>query len=88
MNYPPVGTATFLFTDIEGSTKLWQEHQDTMTGALNRHHALLHESIAEHGGYIFQIIGDASRTAFSTAIVGLDAASDAQRVHQFGRIPK
>jgi len=59
MKQPPVGTVTFLFTDIEGSTKLWQEHPDTMTAALSRHHALLNESIAAHGGYVFQIIGDA-----------------------------
>jgi len=59
MIQPPVGTVTFLFTDIEGSTKLWQEHPNTMTAALSRHHSLLNESIAAHGGYVFQIIGDA-----------------------------
>ena len=71
---PPVGTVTFLFTDIEGSTKLWQEHPAAMAGALSRHHALLHESIAAHDGYVFQIIGDAFCASFSTANDGLEAA--------------
>ena len=39
---PPSGTVTFLFTDIEGSTRLWQEHADAMPVALRRHHAILH----------------------------------------------
>jgi predicted ATPase/class 3 adenylate cyclase len=79
MKPPPIGTVTFLFTDIEGSTKLWQQHPEAMNEALNRHHALLSESIAAHGGYVFQIIGDAFCAAFSTANTGLEAALDAQR---------
>jgi predicted ATPase/class 3 adenylate cyclase len=78
MNQPPTGTITFLFTDIEGSTKLWQQHPGTMPAALNRHHALLNQSIAAHGGYVFQIIGDAFCAAFSTANDGLNAALDSQ----------
>lgn len=79
MNQPPAGTITFLLTDIEGSTRLWQEHPEAMPTALRRHHALLSESIAAHGGYVFQIIGDAFCAAFSTAGDGLDAALAAQR---------
>ena len=79
MNQPPVGTVTFLFTDIEGSTKLWQEHPEAMVGSLSRHHTLLKESFAKYGGYVFQIIGDAFCAAFSTADSGLNAALDAQR---------
>jgi predicted ATPase/class 3 adenylate cyclase len=75
----PTGTVTFLFTDIEGSTKLWQEHPDAMANALACHHAILNETIAEHGGYVFQIIGDAFCAAFSTATDGLEAALAAQR---------
>jgi class 3 adenylate cyclase len=55
----PIGTVTFLFTDIEGSTKLWQQYPEQMPDALARHHAILNETIAAHGGYVFQIIGDA-----------------------------
>ncbi len=75
----PTGTVTFLFTDIEGSTKLWQQHPDAMPNALARHHAILNETIAAHGGYVFQIIGDAFCAAFATAFDGLAAALAAQR---------
>src|SRR5512136_1538394 len=79
MAQPPAGTVTFLFTDIEGSTKLWQQHPDSMDTALKRHHAILNESINIHGGYVFQIIGDAYCAAFPTANDGLEAALEAQR---------
>ncbi len=79
MTQAPVGTVTFLFTDIEGSTKLWQQYPETMKSALNRHHALLTDSITTQGGYVFQIIGDAFCAAFSTANDGLQAALQAQR---------
>lgn len=75
----PTGTVTFLFTDIEGSTKLWQKYPDAMPNALKTHHAILSETITAHGGYVFQIIGDAFCAAFTTATNGLDAALAAQR---------
>lgn len=75
----PRGTVTFLFTDIEGSTKLWQQFPVAMRDALARHHQLLTESIERHNGYVFQIIGDAFCAAFSTAFEGLDAALESQR---------
>ncbi len=80
MAQPPAGTVTFLFTDIEGSTRLWQQHPDGMDAALKRHHALLNTSIAGHGGYVFQIIGDAFCAAFTTANDGLEAALQAQHL--------
>jgi predicted ATPase/class 3 adenylate cyclase len=76
---PPSGTVTFLFTDIEGSTKLAQEHRDTWEGLRERHHAILQSAMRSHEGYVFQIIGDAFCVAFSTASAGLNAALDAQR---------
>jgi predicted ATPase/class 3 adenylate cyclase len=76
---PYTGTVTFLFTDIEESTKLWQLHPEAMSTALSRHHALLKESITVHNGYIFQIVGDAFCAAFSTVSEGLQAALRAQR---------
>ncbi len=75
----PSGTVTFLFTDIEGSTKLWQQFPKAMPGALARHHAILREAIEANNGYVFQIIGDAFCAAFSTAANGLEAALAAQR---------
>lgn len=75
----PTGTVTFLFTDIEGSTRLWQEFPKAMPLALARHHALLQEAIDNHHGYVFQITGDAFCAAFATAADGLNAALAAQR---------
>jgi class 3 adenylate cyclase len=75
----PEGTVTFLFTDIEGSTHLWQEYPQEMTGALEQHHRLLRKSIEKHNGYVFQIIGDAFCAAFHSPAQGLQAALAAQR---------
>lgn len=75
----PFGIVTFLFTDIEGSTKLWQQFPDAMPAALARHHALLRYAIEAHDGYVFQIIGDAFCAAFANAIDALESALDAQR---------
>lgn len=75
----PSGTVTFLFTDIERSTRLWQEFPGTMPEALARHHALLQHAIESHGGYVFQIVGDGFCAAFRTADDGLTAALAGQR---------
>lgn len=79
MNQPPSGTVTFLFTDIEGSTSLWQQHPELMGEWLTRHHNILQHSIEANGGYVFQIIGDAFCAAFHTAQDALAAALAAQR---------
>ena len=78
----PTGTVTFLFTDIEGSAALAQQHPAEMPALLARHHAVLHESIAAHNGHVFQIVGDAFCVAFATAGDALAAALDAQRALQ------
>src|SRR5918994_1878119 len=59
MASPPTGTLTFLFTDIEGSTRLWQHDAQAMKAALARHDKLLALAIEERGGYVFKIVGDA-----------------------------
>ena len=90
MNSLPSGTVTFLFTDIEGSTKLAREHPDTWETARARHHAILQSAMDAHNGYVFQIIGDAFCVAFHTASDGLNAAIDAQRKLQsesWGEMP-
>jgi predicted ATPase/class 3 adenylate cyclase len=74
----PAGTVTFLFTDIEGSTRLWERHADGMKQALARHDALLQEIIAGHGGHIFKTVGDGVYAAFPSATSALDAARTAQ----------
>jgi predicted ATPase/class 3 adenylate cyclase len=75
----PSGTVTFLFTDIEGSTQLWEQHPQAMELALAQHHTLLRQAIEAHGGQVFQIIGDAFCAAFPTAPAALRAALAAQR---------
>ncbi len=59
MPIPPTGTVTFLFTDIEGSTRLAQQFPATWPSAKARHHAIVQSAIKPHGGYVFQVIGDA-----------------------------
>jgi len=75
----PTGTVTFLFTDIEGSTKLAQEHPDELPSLLARHNEILNESIEAQHGFTFRIVGDSFSAAFHTAGDALNAAVDAQR---------
>ena len=75
----PSGTVTFLFTDIEGSTKLAQEQRDTWEALRARHHDILRSAIEANNGHVFQIIGDAFCAAFHTVREALDAALTAQR---------
>ncbi len=75
----PTGTVTFLFTDIAGSTRLWERHPDAMRGALARHDALVRSAIEAHGGHVFKTVGDAFCAAFQTAPAAVAAALAAQR---------
>src|SRR6266498_698500 len=70
----PTGTVTFLFTDIAGSTVLWEQHPQAMPDALARHDAILRAAIAAHGGAIFHTAGDAFCTAFAGAPAALASA--------------
>jgi len=76
----PTGTVTFLFTDIEGSTQLFQQNSAAMDRALARHNELLHTAIAAHGGQVFQVIGDAFCAAFAEADAAILAALEVQDV--------
>ncbi len=80
MNPLPTGTVTFLFTDIEGSSRLWENYGDTMAVALARHDAILRETVEARGGNIFKTIGDAFCVAFPVATGALEAAVAAQRL--------
>jgi len=75
----PTGTVTFLYTDIEGSASLAQQHPTALPKLLTRHHAILRQSIEAHHGHVFQITGDAFCAAFHTAADALHAAIQAQR---------
>jgi class 3 adenylate cyclase/DNA-binding XRE family transcriptional regulator len=75
----PSGTVTFLFTDIEGSTRLWEHHPQAMHAALARHDAILRDAIAAHAGVVFKTAGDGFNAAFAGAADALAAALAAQR---------
>jgi predicted ATPase/class 3 adenylate cyclase len=70
---------TFLFTDVEDSTALWEQFPRVMPEAFARHDAMLREAIAGHGGHIFTIAGDGFGAAFTSAPDAVAAAVDAQR---------
>ena len=70
----PSGTVTFLFTDLAGSTRLWEEHPDAMRPALARHDELLRDAVADHGGHVVKTTGDGIHAVFATAHDALDAA--------------
>jgi predicted ATPase/class 3 adenylate cyclase len=80
MSASPTGAVTFLFTDIEGSTRMWERLPAAMKPALARHDAILREAVAAHGGRIVKTTGDGCHAAFSSAVDGVAAALDAQRV--------
>ncbi len=75
----PSGTVTFLFTDIEGSTRLWEQHPQAMTTAIARHDAIIRQAIAAEAGIVYKVIGDAFQAAFVTAPAACAAALAAQR---------
>ncbi|MBA2595523.1 MAG: hypothetical protein H0V00_02745 [Chloroflexia bacterium] len=75
----PSGAVTFLFTDIEGSTRLWERDAAAMRAAVARHDALLQEAIAAHQGHVYKHVGDAVQAAFRSAVDALAAAVAAQR---------
>jgi class 3 adenylate cyclase/TolB-like protein/Flp pilus assembly protein TadD len=80
----PSGTITFLFTDIEGSTRLWEQHPRGMPAVLARHHALLTEGIEQHGGTVItsQGEGDSFFAVFRRSTDAVAAAVALQRALQ------
>jgi class 3 adenylate cyclase len=63
--HPPSGTVTFLLTDLEGSTRMWEQDPDAMRAAMVRHDELL-ETIAANQGHVFSRMGDGMAAAFAT----------------------
>ena len=74
----PIGTVALLFTDIEASTRLWQEQPDAMRRALARHDELLREAIEAHQGLLVKSTGDGALAVFGTAADAIGAAVTAQ----------
>jgi class 3 adenylate cyclase/tetratricopeptide (TPR) repeat protein len=75
----PSGTVTFLFTDIEGSTKRWDRDRAAMQDAVRLHDQIMRKAIARHGGHVFKTVGDAFCAAFALPESAASAAIDAQR---------
>lgn len=69
----PSGTVTFLFTDIAGSTRLWEQQPQAMRAALARHDALVRGAIESHSGQVFKTVGDAVCAVFAAAPAALAA---------------
>ena len=75
----PSGVVTFLFTDIEGSTRRWETDADGMRAALAAHDDLMREIVDAHSGWLFKHTGDGVCAAFSSPRSAVDAAVAAQR---------
>ena len=73
------GTITFLFTDVEGSTKLWERNPEAMSQALSHHDELIRNAVEAHDGFVFKTVGDAFYVAFSPAAEAVEAAIDVQK---------
>ena len=75
----PTGTVTFLFSDIEGSTRLWEQQSVEMAEALERHDVIVRDAIDRHGGHVFATGGDGFGAVFQRAERAVAAAVAAQR---------
>jgi class 3 adenylate cyclase len=75
----PSGIVTFLFTDIEGSTRRWEADADGMRSALSTHDDMMREIVADHNGRLFKHTGDGVCAAFASPRAAVDAAVGAQR---------
>jgi predicted ATPase/class 3 adenylate cyclase len=75
----PTGTITFLFTDIEGSTRLAEALADRWPPLLERHRAIIRAALTTHGGLEVQTEGDGFFAAFTSPLAALAAATRAQR---------
>ena len=75
---PPTGTTSFFFTDVAGSTRLWETDRDGMAASLELHDRILRTAIEDCKGYVFSTAGDAFAAAFPSAEAALAAATRAQ----------
>ena len=75
----PSGVVTFLFTDVEGSTRRWEADADAMRAALAAHDEVLRGAVEAHGGWLFKHTGDGVCAAFASPRSAVDAAVTAQR---------
>jgi predicted ATPase/class 3 adenylate cyclase/Tfp pilus assembly protein PilF len=78
----PTGTVTFLFTDVEGSTPLWEERTHEMRPALEHHDRMLRAAVESSGGHVIKTLGDGMVAVFADAKSALAASLAAQRALQ------
>src|SRR5512133_1155311 len=84
----PSGTVTFLFTDIEGSTKLWENHPDEMRTALAQHDLILRDAITFNHGHTIKSTGDGIHAVFENVLAAANAAIQAQKaLSQIPEVP-
>src|SRR6516162_6489926 len=76
----PSGVVTFLFTDVEGSTRRWENDASAMRAALSAHDEVLRSAIEAQGGFMFKHTGDGVCAAFASPSCAVDAAVAAQQV--------
>lgn len=79
MEHAPQGTISFLFTDIVGSSRLWEKHPRDMGAALARHDQIIRAASAAREGYVFKTVGDAFCVAFHTPLAALLTAVSVQQ---------
>jgi serine/threonine protein kinase len=75
----PVGRVTLVFTDIQGSTRLWESHEDVMRHSLRAHDAVMRTALRKHGGYEVKTEGDAFMVAFPQPSQGIRFCLEVQR---------
>jgi predicted ATPase/class 3 adenylate cyclase len=75
----PQGTVTFLFTDLEGSTRRWEAHPAEMKDALARHNTIVRGAVDSHGGVVFSTMGDGMAAVFASARDSVRAVLAAQQ---------
>jgi class 3 adenylate cyclase len=75
----PSGTVTFLLTDLEGSTRMWEQDPVAMKAAMVRHDEILEKAVAANQGFVFSRMGDGMAAAFGTASDAVCAAAGFQQ---------
>src|ERR1019366_6910180 len=75
----PSGTVTLLFSDVESSTRLWEQAPEAMAKAVERHDAIMREAVESEGGFVFKTVGDEFCVVFATVQSAVAATLTAQR---------
>ena len=75
----PTGLVTFVFSDIEGSTRLWEDDPEGMEWSLARHDEIARDAIATAGGVLFKHTGDGFGAAFQSVTEALEASAAVSR---------